>query len=117
MYFNFIELINKYSTTFKAIISTQNGFDDKGKVMITKSTKEFRGAIISIDDSKIYRSCGTLSDKDKYLFMFEPLPLVGTKIIYKDNEYSIENQVENAEFTGVYQYTLKYVSAFKGELY
>ena len=117
MYFDFYDLINKYSTNFKAVISSENGYDDKGEYLCTKKEKEFTGAIIGISDSKIYRSAGTLTDKDKYLFMFEELPLNGTEIIHKDNRYKVEEQVENAEFTGVYQYILKYVSAFNKEVW
>ena len=67
MYFDFYDLINKYSTSFKAIFRAYNGYDDKGEHLCTKEEKEFTGAIISISDSKIYRSAGTLTDKDKYL--------------------------------------------------
>lgn len=112
MYFDFYELINKYSTSFKAIIASNNGYDDVGEYLSNKEEKELTGAIIGISDSKIYRSAGTLTGKDKYLFMFEPLSLNDTEVIYKNNRYKVEEQVENAEFTGVYQYTLKYISAF-----
>lgn len=112
MYFNFYDLINKYSCTFKAIIASESSYNDVGEYSCTKGEKELTGAIIGISDSKIYRSAGTLTDKDKYLFMFEELPLNDTEIIYKNNRYKVEGQVENAEFTGVYQYTLKFVSAF-----
>lgn len=112
MYFDFYDLINKFSTTFKAIVTVKGNYDDKGEYLCVKEEKELTGAIISISDSKIYRSAGTLTDKDKYLFVFEELPLNDTEIIYKNNRYKVEEQVENAEFTGVYQYTLKFVSAF-----
>lgn len=112
MYFDFYDLIDKYSTTFKPLIASENSYDDTGEYLCVKEEKELIGAIIGISDSKLYRSAGTLTDKDKYLFMFEELPLNDTEIIYKNNRYKVEGQVENAEFTGVYQYTLKYVSAF-----
>lgn len=112
MYFDFYDLINKYSCIFKAFIASKSNYDDVGEYSCTKEEKAFTGAIIGISDSKIYRSAGTLTDKDKYLFMFEELPLNDTEVIYKNNRYKVEEQVENAEFTGVYQYTLKYVNAF-----
>lgn len=112
MYFNFYDLINKYSCTFKTIIASESSYNDVGEYSCTKEEKAFTGAIIGISDSKIYHSAGTLTDKDKYLFMFEELPLNDTEIIYKNNRYKFEEQVENAEFTDVYQYTLKFVSAF-----
>lgn len=116
MYFDFYDLINKYSCNFKAFIASEEAYDDAGEYSCTKEEKELTGAIIGIADGKIYRSAGTLTDKDKYLFMFEELPLNDTEVIYKNNRYKVESQVENAEFTGVYQYTLKYVSAFDGEV-
>jgi len=112
MYFDFYDLINKYSTVFKAIICSEGSYNEKGEYLCTKEEKELTGAIIGISDGKIYRSAGTLTDKDKYLFVFNELPLNDTEIIYKSNRYKVEEQVENAEFTGVYQYILKYVSSF-----
>lgn len=114
-YFDFTDLVEKYITEFTTILSSEGGYDSKGEYSYTKTEKTLTGAIISISDGKIYRSDGTLTDKDKYLFMFEPIPLNNTSIVYKNNRYRVEEQVENAEFTGVYQYTLKYVSAFKGQ--
>lgn len=118
MYFDFYNLIDKYITSFIAILYYDEGYDDSGEYLYSQEEKTLTGAIIGISDGKIYRSAGTLTDKDKYLFMFEELPLQTTEIIYKNNRYKVEEQVENAEFTGVYQYTLKYVSAFnKGAEY
>lgn len=47
--------------------------------------------------------------------MLKPLEqaLKGAKVVYNGKVYSIEDCGENAEFTGVYAYTLKYCSAFK----
>lgn len=112
MYFDFVSLINKYITSFKVVLGSNVEYDSMGEEIHTEEEKELSGAIISISDSKIYQSAGTLTSADKYLFMFEKLPIMTTKVIYKDKVYKIENQVENAEFTGVYQYTLKYISAF-----
>ena len=112
MYFDFYDLINKYSTVFKAVVASEGNYNDTGEYSCIKEERELTGAIIGISDGKLYRSAGTLTDKDKYLFMFEELPLNDMEIVYKNNRYKVEEQVENAEFTGVYQYTLKYVSAF-----
>jgi hypothetical protein len=115
MYFDFVSLINKYSTSFRVILSSATAYDNKGDEVHTEEEKELTGAIISISDSKIYQSAGTLTSADKYLFTFEPLPIINTKVIYKNKAYKVESQVENAELTGVYQYTLKYISAFGKE--
>ena len=116
MYFDFCNIINKYSVNFKAIITVNKSFNDEGIYLDTNEEKELTGAIISISDGKIYRSDGTLTSKDKYLFVFEKLPIKDTEIIYSENRYRVEEEVENAEFTGVYQYILKYVSAFNKEV-
>lgn len=112
MYFDFVSLINKYRTSFKVISSLGTTYDSKGDEVHTEKEKELTGAIIGISDSKIYQSAGTLTSADKYLFVFEPLALNDTRVIYKDNRYKVEEQIENAEFTGIYQYLLKYISAF-----
>lgn len=115
MYFDFVSLINKYSTSFRVISSSATTYDSKGDEVHAEEEKKLTGAIISISDNKIYQSTGTLTSMDKYLFVFEPLPLTKTKVIHRGSVYRVENQVENAEFTGVYQYTLKYISAFGKE--
>ena len=115
MYFDFVSLINKYITSFKVVFGSNIKYNNMGEEIHTEEEKELTGAIISISDSKIYQSARTLTSADKYLFTFEPLPIINTKVIYKNKAYKVENQVENAEFTGVYQYTLKYISAFAKE--
>ena len=74
-----------------------------------------RGAIIGISETKLYRSAGVLTEKDKELFMKEPLGLIDKAyILYDGNKYHVEtNPQNNGQYTGVFQYTLKWVSAFK----
>lgn len=112
MYFDFCNIINKYSVNFKALITINKGFNDEGIYINDKEEKELKGAIIGISEGKIYSSNGTLTSKDKRLFVFEKLSM-DTEIIFNENRYKVEEEVENAEFTGVYEYVLKYVSAFK----
>ena len=115
-YFNFRRLIEKYSSDFKAITLTGGDYDDYGK-WVDGEIKEvtLTGAIISHRESKIYRSEGNLTAKDKRLFTLEPIEeaLLHSKVIYEGDCFSIEDTTENAKFTGVYAYTLKFVSAFK----
>ena len=114
MYFDFFDLINKYSTEF-TLVEEGNGFyDDKGSYVKGKVIKrELTGAIMNIRDSKLYRSEGTLTSADKELYSFDKISnIVNAFIVWKGNKYKIEEAEENAEFTGVYRYTLKYVSAF-----
>lgn len=116
-YFNFSRLINKYKSEFKAVTLTDGHYDDAGDwVKGERSETVVYGAVISHKESKIYRSEGTLTAKDKRLFTLEPISkaLQGSKAIYDGQMYSIEDNTENAKFTGVYAYTLKWISAFKG---
>ena len=115
MYFHFFRLIQKYSCSFIAIFPLNGGYDNQGNYYTGQERKTLTGAIIDISQDKIFRSAGTLTERDKNLFLFSALPLVGGYVIHKGNKYSVETQSENAEFTGVYQYTLKYVSAFDEE--
>lgn len=115
-YFNFSRLINKYKSKFKVITLTDGYYNDSGDwVKGDKAETTVQGAIISYKESKVYRSEGTLTAKDKRLFTLEPIKkaLQGSKVIYEGNVYSIEDNTENAKFTGAYAYTLKYISAFK----
>lgn len=115
-YFNFSRLIKKYASQFKGITLTDGYYDDAGD-WVKACDKEtiIQGAVISFKESKIYRSEGTLTTQDKRLFTLEPIEtaLQGSKIIYEGSMYSLEDCTDNAKFTGVYAYTLKYVSAFK----
>ena len=116
VYFDFRRLINKYISTFEAVLLTGGYFDDVGEwVEADKETITMYGAVISYRESKVYRSEGTLTAKDKRLFMLMPLDdkLHGAKVVYEGDVYSVEDATDNAKFTGVWAYTMKYVSAFK----
>lgn len=115
-YFNFSRLINKYKSSFVSITLADGYYNESGdweKCETTETTIE--GAIISFKESKVFRAEGTLTTNDKRLFMLQPLDdkLHGLKAIYDGKVYNIEDCTENAEFTGVWAYTLRYVSAFK----
>lgn len=115
-YFDFSRLIRKYSSDFVALTLSEGWYSDSGVWIngdVIKTT--LTGAIINHRESKILRSEGTLGAKDKALYMLKPIDdkLQGAKVIHDDNVYSISDCLENAKFTGVYAYTLKYISAFK----
>lgn len=115
-YFNFKRLIKKYSTDFVAEIPPEGYWDEAGDWQKGEPKQiQLRGAIISHRESKIFRSEGTITGQDRALYMIEPLEnaLQMAKIIYDGKVYSIGDLLENSEFTGVWAYTLKYVSAFK----
>lgn len=114
--YDFSRLVRKYGSNFKAITITGGFYNDSGDFeKEEKQELNLQGAIISFKESKIYRSEGTLTTKDKRLFTLEPITphLQGSTVVYEGNVYSVEDNTENAKFTGVYAYTLKYVSAFK----
>lgn len=114
-YFNFERLIKKYSKLLRAIIITGGDYNAKGDYeAYTPKETQFYGAVISHRQSKIFRSVGMLTEQDKALYMLEPIEnsLQGTYVIDNKKIYKIADELENAEFTGVYMYTLKYQSAF-----
>lgn len=117
-YFNFRKLIEKYTRDFTLLSENKGKYDDAGdyvKGSITQTV--LRGAIIGFAENKIYRSEGTLTQQDMSLHMTQPIDnaLMGATVIFEGNKYRLEAQKRknNAVFTGVYSYTLKYVSAFK----
>ena len=115
-YFDFEYLIEKYSTEFTVSVPSAGEYDDSGDwVEGTPSKVTLTGAIISHRQSKIFKSQGALTEQDRALYMLNPLDkaLHGAKLYYEDKEYRIGDMLENAAFTGVYAYTLKYVSTFQ----
>lgn len=117
-YFNFDNLIKKYSTTFTAIIPATGHYDDSGDWVDGEETKQtMTGAIISHRASKVFQSAGTITAQDRALYMLSPLTdaLKRSRIVHDGKEYRIGDELENSEFTGVWGYTLKYVSAFDKE--
>lgn len=114
-YFNFSSLIEQYSTEFKVICEGKGGYDDSGEYVQGKKTEyTMYGAIMAHSENQIYRSEGKLTSQDRVLIMQKPIDsaLHGAEMIHMGRKYKIDSELENAEFTGVYQYTLKYVSAF-----
>lgn len=117
MFFDFTYLIEKYATSFVLKIPVKSGYDKKGDYKKAEPIeKTLKGAIISHRESKVFKSEGTLTAQDRALYMLEPLTdaLEGAEVIHGGKVYSISSLLENAEFTGVYAYTLKYVSVFGG---
>lgn len=117
-YFDFSRLIRKYSREFTVIKEGEKTLNAAGDWEYgTRSETTLNGAIIGFAESKVHRSEGNLSTMDKALHMLEPIDnaLMGATVIFKGNKYRIETQKgkDNADFTGCYSYTLKYVSAFK----
>lgn len=114
-HFNFERLIEKYSCEFTAIVSSEGKYDDRGE-WVKGETREMPmiGAIIGFKESKVFRSEGTLTAKDKHLFLLTPFESSWKNVsaIFKGEKYNVEAETDNADFTGFYSYVLKYVSAF-----
>lgn len=114
-YFNFSQLISDYSNDFEIVVPQESHYDDTGELVKgNELVKSMRGAIIGFRESKIFRSEGAITSKDKHLFMRTPIPeaLKSAKVRYLGQEYMIESETENAEFTGVYSYVLRWCRAF-----
>lgn len=114
-YFDFSGLIADYENEFTVITTAEDHYDEKGDYVKGEETQQtMSGAIIGFKESKIFRAEGTLTAKDKHLFMLTRLPdaLIGAKVLYRGQEYLIESETENAEFTGVYSYVLRWCKAF-----
>ena len=115
LYFDFSDLIRDYSTKFTVITHKDGDYDEKGDYQEKQEVRtEFTGAIIAFKESKVFRSDGKITAKDKRLFMEQALPdaLVGASVEHDGQKYMIESELENAAFTGVYSYMLRWVSAF-----
>ena len=116
-YFDFNYLINKYSTTFIVEIPSAGDYDEFGDWQKGEPKRiTLSGAIISHRENKIFRSEGTLTEQDRVLYTTEKLDfaLKNAKVIHGNKIYSIGSMLENSAFTGVFSYSLKYVSVFGG---
>lgn len=114
-YFDFQDLIEKYSTDFIIEIPSDGEWNSKGDYVEGKPKREsMYGAIISHRQNKVFRSEGRLTQQDKALYMLKPIKLAldGAKVIHDNKVYHIESMLDNGGFTGCYAYTLKYVSVF-----
>lgn len=113
-YYNFQRLINKFSTTFTAIIPSEGEYNASGDYVVAETEIKLTGAIIAHRESKVFRSEGAITQQDMALYMLQPLEkgLQGAKVVHKGKIYRIADELTNGDFTGVWVYNLKYVSAF-----
>ena len=117
-YFNFRRLVQKYSRPFVCEIKSSGYYDDLGELGArTLRRFETDGAIMSLSSSKLYHSDGAYTAKDKSLYMLTPIndALLDAEIIFNGNVYKVESDTgcDEAEYTGVYSYVLKWVSVFE----
>lgn len=115
-YFNFIRLVNKYSKEITVIIPVKSELNDSGDWVKGEPKKvTLFGAVIRHRENKVYRSGGTLTLDDCALYLTEcpEFDLIGSKVICDDKVFNVESKLDNSEFTGVWAFNLKYISAFK----
>lgn len=114
IYFHLERLIKKYSTSFVAKLPQEGRFVNGEYTTAGTAEIELTGAIIDISERLIHDSNGTLTAKDKVLYISRAhtQSLVGAKIVHKGNVYNVEDVKENYDFTGFCCYTLKYNSRF-----
>ena len=120
-YFNFSRLISKYSRPFTVAVRNKGAYDSKGDWAAGEPEyTEINGAIMAVSQRKVYNSNGVYTALDKSLYMTSPIDkaLLQAEIIFNDNVYKIEEVrgADNDVFTGVYNYILKHVSAFGGDV-
>lgn len=111
--YRFTRLIKKYSVNFEILQNYGKYINGHWQNKKTEK-KEGTGAIVPIDEKKIYQSGGSYGTKDKRLYTFEPInnPLENTKIVYKNDVYSVEQETDYSDYSDVFVYLLKYVSVF-----
>ncbi len=117
-YFNFSRLIHRYSRPFTCELKAEGAYDALGEWVTPEgSVISMTGAILSVRDSKLRQPDGVYTEKDKVLYILTPIDsaMLGAEIIFKDNVYTVEDSTgeDDAEFTGVYIYHLKWVSVFR----
>lgn len=116
-YFNFDDLITKYSREFILITEGEKNLNSLGEWEKGKSSETvLSGAVIGFSENKVHRSEGNLTAMDKALYTLEPIEnaLISGTVIFEGNKYKIETQKskDNACFTGCYSCILKYIGAF-----
>lgn len=107
--YNFTRLINKYSTDFTLIIPS-DGHYEGGIYKDGKPTTEIRaGAIVPLSQRKVYQSGGNYTAQDKELYTVKRIDraLLGGKILYKGEYYSVEEETDYSDFGDVYHYMLR----------
>lgn len=112
--YDFTRLIAKYSTTFQVISASKGEYVDGVYQSGTETITNAVGAIVPMAERKVYQSGGSYTQKDRSLYMSTEITvhLKDTRIRYKDNIYSIEEDTDWSEYADTHVYVLKWVSRF-----
>lgn len=107
--YNFTRLINKYSTVFKLIVPSEGQYEGGIYVEGNSATPSCTGAIIPLSRRKVYQLGGNYTTQDKELYMATPIDkaLLGSKVLYKDEYYGIEEATDYSDFGDIYHYILR----------
>ena len=114
--FNFLRLVNKYSKEITVITLTNGYFDNKGDwIEGEKKQSIIKGAVIRHRRNKIYNSNGMLTDDDYAMYLTEKpkFDLIGSTIIVDNQKFKVTSKLDNSEFTGVWSFNVRCISAFK----
>lgn len=111
--YNFNRLIDKYSVDLTLVTKTEGKYINNRYVDGETIETAIRGAFVPISENKIYQSGGAYTNKDYNLIMKVPIeqPLETAKVVYKGNEYSLEQQTNYEEYADVYLFAAKWVGA------
>ena len=111
--YDFRRLIEKYSVDFLLVTEGEGSYVGGKYVAGEKTVANRRGAIVPLSDKKIYSSGGTLTYKDRQLFMKTPIEesLKYSNVEYKGCNYSIEQETNFDDYADAYIYILKWVSS------
>ena len=101
--YNFMRLITKYSVTFHLHKSAEGKYEAGKWVKDEPEITEMNGAIVPINERKIYDSGGTYSTQDRELYVITPLPmpLSELSVVYNGNKYSVEESKNFEDYADV----------------
>lgn len=107
--YNFNRLITKYSTEFTLITPSEGAYDGGVYVYGEPKTNVLTGAIIPLSQRKVYQLGGNYTTQDKELYMLKRIDraLLGGKVFYKGDTYSIEEETDYSDFSDIYHYMLR----------
>lgn len=110
-FFNFDELISRYSSEILVIFRNRGEFVHGRFVPDEPEPERMRGVVLPMPVSKINTSGGYLTAADKQLITREPIGDTGEdiRVEFGGREYKVEQDIDYGAYADVYQYVLKWV--------
>ena len=113
MIFEFADLINDFSISFKLSVPSEKGYYDAGEWVQPKSiTTDEEGALIPLSSKLIYDSGGKYTRKDRQLIILKKIPLKA-KVLYNEATYHVEEELPYEDFADFNVYVLRHVDVFE----